>query len=104
MPARSKRLDMIPPYLFAEISRIKNEAIAGGADVIDLGIGDPDLPTPQPVIDALTRATANPATHRYDETPLGWKPFVKAAAEWYEKEFGPKIDPASEVVQLIGSK
>jgi LL-diaminopimelate aminotransferase len=95
---------MIPPYLFAEISRIKNEAIASGADVIDLGIGDPDLPTPQPVIDALCRHAQDPHTHRYDETPRGWTSFLEAAAEWYGKEFGVQVDAKTEVVQLIGSK
>jgi LL-diaminopimelate aminotransferase len=95
---------MIPPYLFAEISRIKAEAIASGADIIDLGIGDPDLPTPEPVIDALCKSVQDPHTHRYDETPRGWTPFLEAAASWYEKEFGVKIDSATEVVQLIGSK
>lgn len=104
MPSRSKRLDVIPPYLFSEISRIKNEAIASGADIIDLGIGDPDLPTPKQVIDALKSAVDNPATHRYDETPRGWFSFVNAASAWYERTFGPKIDPATEIVQLIGSK
>jgi len=95
---------MIPPYLFAEISRIKTEAIASGADVIDLGIGDPDLPTPQPVIDALCKSVQNPETHRYDETARGWTSFLNAAASWYEKEFGVKVEAANEVVQLIGSK
>ena len=95
---------MIPPYLFAEISRIKSEARASGADIIDLGIGDPDLPTPQPVIDALKTAADDPSTHRYDETPLGWTSFLEAAADWYAAEFGPRLDPASELVQLIGSK
>jgi LL-diaminopimelate aminotransferase len=95
---------MIPPYLFAEISRIKNDAIASGADVIDLGIGDPDLPTPQPVIDALCKHAQDPHTHRYDETPRGWTSFLEAASEWYGKEFGVQIDAGKEVVQLIGSK
>jgi len=104
MPSRSTRLDQIPPYLFTEISRIKAEAIASGADVIDLGIGDPDLPTPKAVVDALARHAADPATHRYDETPFGWSRFVKAAADWYKREFGVGIDPAGEVVELIGSK
>jgi LL-diaminopimelate aminotransferase len=95
---------MIPPYLFAEISRIKAEAIASGADVIDLGIGDPDMPTPQPVIDALAKAVQNPATHRYDETARGWAPFLRAAAVWYEREFGVRLDPDKNFGQLIGSK
>ncbi|MFN3683437.1 MAG: LL-diaminopimelate aminotransferase [Fimbriimonadaceae bacterium] len=104
MPERSKRLDSIPPYLFAEISRVKAEAISSGADVIDLGIGDPDLPTPAPVVEALAKAAHNPATHRYDETPFGWVSFIQAAADWYEREFGVRVDPNGEVVQLIGSK
>jgi LL-diaminopimelate aminotransferase len=104
MPARSKRLDAIPPYLFAEISRIKAEAKASGADIIDLGIGDPDLPTPAPVVDALCRAATDPATHRYDETPFGWTSFLEAAVNWYGREFGVNLDARSEVVQLIGSK
>src|SRR5687768_10330604 len=103
MPSPSARLDMIPPYLFAEISRIKAEAIAGGADVIDLGIGDPDIPTPQPVIDALAEAIKNPKTHRYDETARGWRSFLEAAAAWYRREFGVTLDPATDIVQLIGS-
>ncbi len=104
MPARAHRLDLVPPYLFAEIARIKAEAVASGADVIDLGIGDPDLPTPHPVIDALGRAAQNPETHRYDETPRGWRRFLDAAASWYQREFGVAVDPAAELVQLIGSK
>ncbi len=104
MPARSKRLDMIPPYLFAEISRVKAEAIASGADIIDLGIGDPDLPTPTPVIDALTRSAKDPSTHRYDESPRGWPMFLEAAADWYAREFGVRLDAATDFAQLIGSK
>lgn len=104
MPTRSKRLDMIPPYLFAEMARIKAEAVAKGADVIDLGIGDPDIPTPKPILDALAEAVKNPATHRYDETPRGWWPFLEAAATWYKREFGIDIDAKTEVVELIGSK
>lgn len=104
MPRPAKRLDLIPPYLFAEMSRIKAEAIAKGADVIDLGIGDPDIPTPIAIREALKFAVDNPATHRYDETPRGWMPMLSAAAEWYDREFGISIDPATEICQLIGSK
>lgn len=104
MPRPAKRLDLIPPYLFAEMSRIKAEAIAKGADVIDLGIGDPDIPTPIAIREALKFAVDDPATHRYDETPRGWMPMLSAAAEWYDREFGISIDPATEICQLIGSK
>ena len=104
MPSRAKRLDLVPPYLFAEISRIKREAIASGADVIDLGIGDPDQPTPFDIVESLHEAAKNPSTHRYDETARGWEPFLKAAAEWYKREFGVALDPSSEITQVIGSK
>jgi LL-diaminopimelate aminotransferase len=104
MPARAQRLELIPPYLFAEIARIKAEAVASGADIIDLGIGDPDLPTPTAVINALTEAAHDPETHRYDETARGWEPFLDAAANWYAQTFGPKLDSKTEFVQLIGSK
>lgn len=104
MPSPSKRLGMIPPYLFAEIARVKREAIEKGADIIDLGIGDPDMPTPVSVRNAMKEAIDNPATHRYDETPLGWYSFVDAAGEFYGREFGVKIDSRGEIVQLIGSK
>jgi LL-diaminopimelate aminotransferase len=104
MPARAQRLELIPPYLFAEIARIKAEAVASGADIIDLGIGDPDLPTPTAVINALTEAAHNPETHRYDETARGWEPFLDAAGNWYAQTFGPRLDPKTEFVQLIGSK
>jgi LL-diaminopimelate aminotransferase len=95
---------MIPPYLFSEIARVKREAIAAGADVIDLGIGDPDLPTPQPVVDALCEFAQKPETHRYDETARGWVSFLEAAAEWYQREFGVQVDPLTDICQLIGSK
>lgn len=104
MVAPSKRLALIPPYLFAEISRIKREAIASGADVIDLGIGDPDIPTPTPVIEALAEAAREPSTHRYDESARGWKPFLEAAANWHQRTFGTHVNPDTEVAQLIGSK
>lgn len=104
MPAPSKRLGLIPPYLFSEIARVKREAIEKGADIIDLGIGDPDLPTPVEVRNALSEAVQNPATHRYDETPLGWYSFLDAAGEFYKREFGVEIDSRKEIIQLIGSK
>jgi LL-diaminopimelate aminotransferase len=104
MPSPSARLSKIPPYLFAEISRIKREAIAAGADVIDLGIGDPDVPTPAPVIEALCQAAKDPATHRYDETAFGWTPFLDAAQEFLRREFGVDVATDGELAQVIGSK
>ncbi len=100
----ASRFNAIPPYLFAEISRVKAEAIASGANIIDLGIGDPDLPTPPEIIDALSKAARNPATHRYDESPRGWRPFLQAAARWYQRNFGVTLDAETEFCQLIGSK
>ena len=99
------RLDSIPPYLFGEISRLKAKAISEGADLIDFGIGDPDQPTPQPIIDKLAEAANNPATHRYDETDYGWPVFTNAVAAWYKKRFGVDLDTSKgEVLELIGSK
>ncbi|MCB0824567.1 MAG: LL-diaminopimelate aminotransferase [Armatimonadetes bacterium] len=104
MPKPSSRFDRIPPYLFAEISRVKREAKARGVDIIDLGIGDPDIPTPQPILDALKTAVDNKETHRYDESARGWPEFISAAADWYQRTFGVELDQASEMCQVIGSK
>jgi LL-diaminopimelate aminotransferase len=104
MPTPSRRLEKIPPYLFTEMARIKREVVAQGHDVIDLGIGDPDQPTPAAVRNALKAAVENPETHRYDETPRGWTPFLQAAARFYQREFGVSLDPANEMCQVIGSK
>jgi LL-diaminopimelate aminotransferase len=104
MPSPSKRLEKIPPYLFAEMARIKREVLAQGHDVIDLGIGDPDQPTPAGVIGSLKQAVDNPETHRYDETARGWRPFLEAAARFYGREFGVTLDPETEIGQVIGSK
>jgi len=101
---RAKRLDLIPPYLFGEIARLKAKAIAEGRDLIDLGIGDPDQPTPQPIIDKLCEAANDPETHRYDESEAGWPSFLEAVARWYKKRFDVDIDPTSEAMLLLGSK
>jgi LL-diaminopimelate aminotransferase len=104
MPSPSKRIAAIPPYLFAEISRIKREKIEQGVDVIDLGIGDPDQPTPRPIVEALQRAAEDPRTHSYDESARGWPAFLRAAAEWYSREYGVNLDPETNFVEVIGSK
>jgi LL-diaminopimelate aminotransferase len=101
---RAKRLDKIPPYLFGEISRLKAQALAEGKDLIDLGIGDPDQPTPEPIINALNEAAHNPETHRYDESPSGDPVFLNAVSRWFTGRFGVEIDPKTEALLLIGSK
>lgn len=100
----AKRLDKIPPYLFGEIAALKRKARAEGRDLIDLGIGDPDQPTPEPIIQALSEAAHDPETHRYDETSAGWVPFLESAAIWMQRRFGVTIDPVTEAMLLIGSK
>jgi len=97
------RLQRLPPYLFAEIDRQKQEARARGIDLIDLGIGDPDLPTPPHVVEALGRAAREPKNHRYPDYE-GLLAFRGAAAEWYHRRFGVTLDPGTEVLTLIGSK
>ena len=104
MPSPSKRFDVIPPYLFAEIARVKREAVARGVDVIDLGIGDPDIPTPAPIREALKAAVEDPRTHRYDDSAKGWPPFLQAATKWYEREFGVKMNAETDICEMIGSK
>ena len=104
MIARAARLDKIPPYLFGEIAALKRQALAEGRDLIDLGIGDPDQPTPAPIIEALNQAAHDPGTHRYDETNAGWTPFLEAVAAWTKRRFDVDIDPVTEAMLLIGSK
>jgi LL-diaminopimelate aminotransferase len=100
---RAERLKQLPPYLFKELDRQKAEVRAKGVDVIDLGVGDPDLPTPSHIVEALKRAAENPANHRYPSYS-GMDDFNATVAKWYKKRFGVSLDPASEVVTLIGSK
>jgi LL-diaminopimelate aminotransferase len=97
------RLKKLPPYLFAEIDRQKKEARARGADLVDLGIGDPDLPTPAHVIEALARAAREPRNHRYPDYE-GLLAFREAVAAWYHQHFGVTLEPATEALALIGSK
>jgi LL-diaminopimelate aminotransferase len=100
---KAKRIDQIPPYLFAEIDKKKAEMRQKGIDLIDLGIGDPDLPTPKRIIDRLKRAAENPKNHRYPSYE-GMIEFRTAVARWYERRFGVLLDPQTEVLSLIGSK
>jgi LL-diaminopimelate aminotransferase len=100
---KAKRVEEIPPYLFAEIDRKKAEMRRKGMDLIDLGIGDPDIPTPQPIIERLKKAAENPKHHRYPSYE-GMIEFRTAVAQWYQKRFGVTLDAATEVLSLIGSK
>lgn len=99
----AQRLDHLPPYLFARIDAMKAEKRAQGVDVIDLGVGDPDLATPSHIIDALVDAARNPATHHYPDY-TGMLAFREAVAEWYKDRFAIDLDPKTEVLALIGSK
>lgn len=99
----AKRIEELPPYLFAEIDKKKNALIENGVDVIDLGVGDPDIPTPGHIIDALNKAAKDPANHVYPSY-VGMASFREAASDWYKKRFNVDISPASEIVTLIGSK
>ncbi len=97
------RLGLLPPYLFAELDRLKKEVAAKGVDVISLGIGDPDLRTPQHIVESLKRAADLPKNHRYPDYE-GLEEYRRAAAGWFERRFGHRFDPAREVCALIGSK
>jgi LL-diaminopimelate aminotransferase len=99
----AQRLDAVPPYLFAELERKIAEKRAAGIDVISLGIGDPDLPTPEPVIEALAAGARDPATHQYP-TNHGSDEFRHAAADFYRARFGVELDPGSEIVPALGGK
>lgn len=100
---KSDRLKSLPPYLFKEIDRQKDEVRKKGVDIIDVGVGDPDMPTPPHIIAALNNAAADPANHRYPSYS-GMGDFNAAVARWYQKRFNVALDHEKEVVTLIGSK
>ena len=100
---KAERLKKLPPYLFAEIDRLRDEVRAKGVDIIDLGVGDPDRPTHRHIIESLREAALDPKTHRYPAYS-GLSHFREAAAEWLRKRFGLDLDPKNEVITLIGSK
>ena len=99
----ARRIESLPPYLFAELDRKLAAKRAEGIDVISLGVGDPDLPTPDHIVDAMRDAIADPATHRYPSY-YGSPDFRGAVAAWYSRRFGVELDPETEVMALIGSK
>jgi len=99
----ASRVEKIPPYLFARIDKKKAEARSRGIDLIDFGIGDPDIPTPKNIIEKMKEATEDPKNHRYPSYE-GMLEFRQAVADWYKNRFDVNIDPMDEVVTLIGSK
>jgi LL-diaminopimelate aminotransferase len=99
----ARRLNGLPPYLFVEINRKIAELQAKGKDIVDFGIGDPDLATPSHIIERMCRAAHDPVNHRYPETG-GLPELRQAIAEWYERRFGVTLNPAKEVLPLLGSK
>jgi LL-diaminopimelate aminotransferase len=99
----AQRIAALPPYLFAEIDRKVSAAKAAGVDVISFGVGDPDLPTPDYIVDELARAARDPSTHRYPSY-FGLPEFRQAVADFYERRFGVTLDPSTQVLPLIGSK
>lgn len=105
MVAKAERLNKLPPYLYVQIRKKVREAQERGVDVISLGVGDPDQPTPQHIIDALAKAANDPANHQYPTgEQKGMPAFRKTVAAWYARRFGVTLDPESEVLALIGSK
>jgi LL-diaminopimelate aminotransferase len=100
---KAQRLKQLPPYLFAKLDQLKQEARDQGMDIISLGVGDPDIATPEPIIKSLKTAADNPANHQYPSYE-GMLKFREAAAEWCQKRFSVSVDPQREVITLIGSK
>ncbi len=103
LPAPVSRLKKLPTYVFAELDEMKEAAHKRGADLIELGMGNPDLSTPKPIIEEIQKAVARPENHRY---PLfkGKPAFREAVASWMDRRYGVSVDPETEVQALIGSK
>ncbi len=99
----ASRIKKLPPYLFVEIDTLKKQALQQGKDVIDLGVGDPDQPTPAFILQAMARALRDAKNHCYP-TNKGLAPFREAIARWYRQRFGVTLDPATEILPLLGSK
>src|SRR5215475_6170539 len=97
------RIKRLPPYVFAEVNRLKAAARARGADIIDLGMGNPDMPTPKHIVDKLIETVKKPKTHRYSASK-GIPGLRRAMAGYYERRFGVKLDPETEVIATLGSK
>lgn len=98
-----QRIQRLPPYVFEQVNRLKSEARAKGKDIIDFGMGNPDLPTPQHIIDKLIETVADPKTHRYSASK-GIPGLRQAQARYYERRFGVKLNPDTEIIATLGSK
>jgi LL-diaminopimelate aminotransferase len=99
----AERLQQLPPYLFAEIDKVKRAVLAQGKDVINLGVGDPDTPTPPHIVAALQNAAVDPANHQY-ALDQGKPALRRACALHYQRRFGVTLDPDTEILPLLGSK
>lgn len=97
------RVKNLPPYLFASIDKMKQEALAKGVDVIDISIGDPDIPTPKHIVESMQKAVEKPEHHRYPSYE-GMLSYRAAVADWYKERFSVSLDPKTEALSLIGSK
>ena len=103
MDSNFHRIKQLPPYVFAEVNEMRARARAAGRDVIDLGMGNPDSPTPRHIVEKLTETVENPRTHRYS-TSRGIPGLRRANAAYYERRFGVKVDPETETIVTLGSK
>ena len=99
----SNRINKIPPYLFFEISKKIKKAQSEGRDIVDFGIGDPDIPTPDFIINSLIDEAKNPVNHRYPDSD-GMPALRENIADWYLRRFKVNLDPNTEVISLIGAK
>src|SRR4026209_1782107 len=104
MLAPAKKIQNLPPYIFARLKALTLQALKNNLDVIDLSMGNPDLPTPKPIIDRLVDTVTNhPRSHRYPQAK-GMPKFRKAVADWMKKRFDVSLNPENEICSLIGSK
>lgn len=103
MNSEFQRIQRLPPYVFESVNKLKAQARARGADIIDFGMGNPDLPTPQHIIDKLVETVKNPRAHRYSASK-GIPGLRKAQARYYERRFGVKLNPDTEIIATLGSK
>src|ERR1700744_3569168 len=97
------RIRRLPPYVFEEVNRLKAQARARGEDIIDFGMGNPDMPTPQHIVDKLCETARNPRAHRYSASK-GIPGLRKAMAAYYDRRWGVKLNPDTEVIATLGSK